>query len=96
MLKKCMKMLRLIKKSAYVIYECPLERAKIWVHLMGRGNFTIRHVTRQTYVCSDHFDENVVLDYRLVSIYFINLYLFPKWEELRRKSSEKERKKYCV
>ena len=38
---------------------------------MGRGNFTITNVTRQTYVCSDHFDENVVLDYRLVSIFFL-------------------------
>lgn len=38
---------------------------------MGRANFTITNVTRQTYVCSDHFDENVVLDYRLVSIFFL-------------------------
>ena len=45
-----------------------LERAKIWVQLLGRGNFTVENVTRQTYVCSDHFDDNVVLDYRLVSI----------------------------
>ena len=45
-----------------------LERAKIWVLLIGRGNFTVENVTRQTYICSDHFDENVVLDYGLVSI----------------------------
>ena len=48
--------------------EADLERAKIWVQLLRRGNFTVENVTRQTYVCSDHFDENVVLDYRLVSI----------------------------
>ena len=44
------------------------ERAKIWVQLLGRVNFTVENVTRQTYVCSDHFDENVVLDCCLVSI----------------------------
>ena len=48
-----------------------LERAKIWVQLSGRGNFVVENVTRQTYVCSDHFDENVVLDCCLVSIYRI-------------------------
>ena len=43
------------------------QRAQRWVHLMGRQNFTVENVKRHTYVCEDHFDENVVLDYRLVS-----------------------------
>ena len=40
---------------------------------MGRGKFTITNVTRQTYVCSDHFPENVVLDYRLVRIIYYKI-----------------------
>ena len=48
-----------------------LERAKIWVQLSGRGNFVVENMTHQTYVCLDHFDENVVLDCCLVSIYRI-------------------------
>lgn len=43
-----------------------IDRAKKWVHLMGRANFDIENVTRQTYVCEDHFPEGVVLDYRQV------------------------------
>ena len=48
-----------------------LQRAKRWVQLMGRSTteFTIDYVKTYTYVCEDHFDENVELDYRKVRLY---------------------------
>ena len=41
-----------------------LQRAKRWVQLMGRANFSVEHIKSYIYVCEDHFDENVELDYR--------------------------------
>ena len=42
---------------------------KEWVRLMGRSTteFTIDYVKTYTYVCEDHFDKDVKLDYRKVS-----------------------------
>ena len=53
-----------------------LPRAQRWVHLMARQNFTVDNVKRHTYVCEDHFDENVELDYRKVRLLYIPKY-FP-------------------
>ena len=33
---------------------------------MGRAKLSVENIRRHTYVCEDHFDEGVVLDYRLV------------------------------
>ena len=46
-----------------------VERAKEWVRLMGRSatEFTIDDIKNYTYVCEDHFDKDVELDYRKVS-----------------------------
>ena len=46
-----------------------VERAKEWVRLMGRSatEFTIDYIKNYTYVCEDHFDKDVELDYRKVS-----------------------------
>ena len=43
-----------------------LQRAQRWIHLMGRLNFSVENIRRHTYVCEDHFDEEVDLDYRTV------------------------------
>jgi hypothetical protein len=32
-----------------------LERAKRWVHLCGRANFSVEKITSHTYICSKHF-----------------------------------------
>ena len=32
-----------------------LERCKAWIKACGRKNFTVVHVTRNSYVCSKHF-----------------------------------------
>ena len=48
-----------------------LERAKRWIQLMGRANFSVEHIKSYIYVCEDHFDENVELDYRKVREYNI-------------------------
>ena len=47
-----------------------VERAKEWVRLMGRSatEFTIDYIKNYTYVCEDHFDKDVELDYRKVSL----------------------------
>ena len=36
-----------------------IPRAKRWLHLMGRKNFVLEDIKRHTYVCEDHFPENV-------------------------------------
>ena len=33
---------------------------------MGRVKLSVENIRRHTYVCEDHFDEGVVLDYCLV------------------------------
>ena len=43
-------------------------RAQVWVHRMGRQNFSLDDVKSYTYVCEDHFDKDVELDYRKVSL----------------------------
>ena len=43
-----------------------IGRCQRWVHLMGRSLFTVDDVKRHTYVCEDHFDDGIELDYRLV------------------------------
>ena len=45
--------------------KADLPRAQRWVQLMGRSKseFLVEHVKSYTYVCEDHFDENVELDY---------------------------------
>ena len=43
-----------------------ITRCQRWVHLMGRSLFTVDDVKRHTYVCEDHFDDGIELDYRLV------------------------------
>jgi hypothetical protein len=34
-------------------------RAKRWVHLCGRKDFTVANITRFTYICTKHFREDV-------------------------------------
>ena len=36
--------------------------AKRWVHLCARSNFTIKNITRNTYICSKHFPDGSVLN----------------------------------
>ena len=43
------------------------NRAQIWIQLMGRQNLSLADIKNYTYVCEDHFDDNVELDYRKVS-----------------------------
>ena len=39
-----------------------LKTAKRWSFLCGRGkDFTVKHITRNTYICSKHFERNEVL-----------------------------------
>lgn len=39
-----------------------ISAAKKWVQLVGRAHFTIKNVTRHTFVCEKHFPEGAVLD----------------------------------
>ena len=41
-----------------------LKRCQRWVHLMGRLDLSVEHINRTKYVCEDHFNEGVDLDYR--------------------------------
>ena len=58
--------------------KADLPRAQRWVQLMGRSKseFLVEHVKSYTYVCEDHFDENVELDYRKVRLYISNRRMF--------------------
>ena len=47
-----------------------LKRCQRWVHLMGRLDLSVEHINRTKYVCEDHFNEGVDLDYRKVILFF--------------------------
>ena len=40
------------------------QRAIEWAILMKRTDFTVNNITRNTFVCELHFDENVDLNYQ--------------------------------
>ena len=40
------------------------QRAQQWVVLMKRMNFTVANITKNSFVCELHFDENVDLNYK--------------------------------
>ena len=44
-----------------------LKRCKEWVHLMGRKDFTEANINKSSWVCEDHFEEGVDLNYITVS-----------------------------
>ena len=46
-------------------------RAQLWIRRMGRQNFSLDDIKSYTYVCEDHFDKDVELDYRKVSLSII-------------------------
>ena len=46
-------------------------RAQVWIRRMGRQNFSLDDIKSYTYVCEDHFDKDVELDYRKVSLSII-------------------------
>ena len=48
-----------------------LKRCQRWVHLMGRLDLSVEHINRTKYVCEDHFNEGVDLDYRTVILILI-------------------------
>ena len=45
-----------------------LDRAKRWIHLLGRQNFHVENIKFYTKVCELHFDEGVNLDYLEVRV----------------------------
>ena len=40
-----------------------VKRAIRWVHLLGRSDFTISNITKDTFICENHFPPGVVLDW---------------------------------
>ena len=40
-----------------------VKRCKEWLHLMGRKDFTIANINKSSWVCEDHFEEGVDLNY---------------------------------
>ena len=40
-----------------------VKRAIRWVHLVGRSDFTISNITKDTWICEKHFPPGVVLDW---------------------------------
>ena len=47
-----------------------LKRCQRWVHLMGRLDLSVEHINRTKFVCEDHFNDGVDLDYRTVILFF--------------------------
>ena len=45
-----------------------LDRAKRWIHLLGRQNFHVENIKSYTKVCELHFDEGVNLNYLEVCV----------------------------
>lgn len=39
-----------------------MTAAKLWVQLIGRSHFTVKDITRFTYICERHFDPDVLLN----------------------------------
>ena len=40
-----------------------IKRCKQWITLIRRQNFTIENINKNTWVCEDHFEKGVNLDY---------------------------------
>ena len=40
-----------------------IKRCKQWIILMRRQNFTIENINKNSWVCEDHFEKGVNLDY---------------------------------
>ena len=40
------------------------KMAKKWIKLVGRENITLNNITRDTYVCTNHFKEGYCLDWK--------------------------------
>ena len=43
-----------------------IKRCKQWIILIRRQNFTIENINKNTWVCEDHFEKGVNLDYKKV------------------------------
>ena len=41
-----------------------IRRCKRWIQLSGRPSISVDKITKNTYLCSDHFDINEVLDWK--------------------------------
>ena len=64
-----------------------LERCKRWIKLAGRDE-DVSKITYNTYVCTDHFNLNEVLDWK------VNLTLEPKPNWVLKNLAEKSNKTY--
>jgi hypothetical protein len=66
-----------------------LSRAKRWIHLCGRNDFTVDNITSRSYICTKHFPDQENFDLMSNS----ELEPFPAHsEELCRQKYEKRRK----
>ena len=52
-----------------------MKRCKEWVHLMGRKDFTEANINKNSFVCEDHFEQGVDLNYITVSTIIIQVVL---------------------
>ena len=53
------------KEIKFIQFPQPLEKplmSKRWIQLCGRKNFDCSKITKYTYICTDHFPENEILD----------------------------------
>ena len=42
-----------------------LQRCKEWIQLCGRPNYPLKKITRNSYICDEHFNLNEVLDWKI-------------------------------
>ena len=51
-----------------------IKRCKQWIILIGRQNFTIENINKNTWVCEDHFEKGVNLDYLKVRKHIFQIF----------------------